>query len=547
MIWEMKKHRTTTYFAATVLVLALGVTAYWGLTDSAAPATTPKKVVLLEEPTQEVLAAEPIEEQPHTQEELAPPKASATAAAPTPETAQPQASAAAASEKLTKDIAPKVLKNNTLGVSRESKFSAVAATVTPKGIVYSATPSTVATASQTQTTRTTPGLAKSSNLQDPFASKSTTTAKAKETNSDNSKLTEPKKLEGTAVAAHGNRFAVPSFSAGVSYRFTIDPYEDTLLTTPHGMVLHMPANSFMGPEGQAPGIQVDLTIQEMKLNALSAHKYYRFTAQDDQQTLSLKPAKSLYMELRVQREANSTPVVAKYTLLAQPMDETQPQQEQARETYLLPLPLATLRLGDLAKERPAKVQQLLERLNDSRYEHTLIATREFKERLYNLLWLEEDLADLLAIYTDNLDKPLYQLDQMVQFHLHQVKVARNQDLLEVYNVAAKRFHAFGQLYQGAALPKHLAGGRLTDPKAAYLLIKQGYANGEAARLTALAQAGASLARTYADTQPDMTPLGFRLSQPGWLCLQTVPLANEQPADPGTAESAPALTSSQTAR
>ncbi|MBX3101448.1 MAG: hypothetical protein KF690_02970, partial [Bacteroidetes bacterium] len=380
---------------------------------------------------------------------------------------------------------------------------------------------------------------------DPFAaaprSATTPLTLTKPEDSGDSKVTEPKKLSSSKVST--DRFAVPAFSAGIASRYTIDPYEDTLLTTPQGMLLHIPANSFIGKEGEAPEVQVDVAIQEMKLNEMSAHKYYRLTAQDASKLLVLKPGRHLYLELMVPREVNDQPQAVRYELLAQDLEESA-MTVQNREPHLFALPLAQLRLSDLAQSRPAKVQQAIERLNDSRYEHTLIATREFRERLYYLLWLEEDITELLAIYTSNLDKPLYQLDQMVQFHLHQVKVARNQDKLEIYNVAARRFFAFSQLYQGTVLPRQVEGVQLTDTKAQYQLHKKGMPTEEASWWTALGNTAKSLPQHLQDNHPDKTAIGFQVSQTGWLCLRAIP-QDAPDTMPGTTETAPALTSSHT--
>lgn len=327
------------------------------------------------------------------------------------------------------------------------------------------------------------------------------------------KLDELKPVRDDAPATAGTSTKAPT---GISYN--LDPYQDTLVHTAGGAMLFIPANSFVKADGAIVGVRVVMSVNEQP-GSIS------LKVMDDKTPLLLKPGRTLYLEMATGQGRNiksMTPM----TLVALEAGQQSP---QATEPLMLRIPLEKMNLEQMAATRPEKVRKAIAALNTPDLANSWIATREFAERLYYLMWLEDDFELLLELYTQNTHQPLHIADDIVARRIEALKIARGQEHMVLYTKAEERFSYFAAQGRTTLLPTEVAGVQLASPKAGFQLLRTGMSDAAAHRYLTLHRTQQRLQRMPAQvlqTQAELSRNAYQLAQTG--SLQLVPDATPAP-------------------
>jgi hypothetical protein len=214
--------------------------------------------------------------------------------------------------------------------------------------------------------------------------------------------------------------------------FVIKGDRDTLLVGQKGTILTIPKNTFVNSQGLAPA---SITISLVEVNNISGiigsnlqttsgdnilqtGGMFFIDAKEGNKSLGIAKDKSIYVEVKSGfNDPNMKVFEGKFDRIGK-IDWTV---TGKLANDLIPIPLSLMNWHKCDFECGFSKGQT-DSLSDPKYENSFIATREFEDRCYGMIYascpqMQGLSSKLLELYTGNIDKPLFYSDSLVVDYL----------------------------------------------------------------------------------------------------------------------------------
>ncbi|MCA4898713.1 MAG: hypothetical protein ACK514_01300 [Bacteroidota bacterium] len=221
----------------------------------------------------------------------------------------------------------------------------------------------------------------------------------------------------------------------------VDPTKDNVIKGKNGTIIHIPANSLIGENGVPISSQTTVELKEhysivdfVTSNLQTVHNsdilqtqgMIYFAAKTTNGTIvKIDKSKPLRIEFPINERINEAKIFTgkrddngylNWDSISEP------------SKYLIPYPIRVISRNEFPTECPNFYGITTDTTRDgyfnyygdlSKFENTLLATREFKDRYNVACWKE-----IVDIYANNIDKNLWEIDELVVKHFIQDSTER---------------------------------------------------------------------------------------------------------------------------